>query len=214
VTLLTSRRSSYTHHVTITPEWPRNSIPDWFYGPETGWTVDDLDRLPPDAPKHLELIDGGLVVMSPQRAWHSRVMSKLAAALRAASPEDLLVEQEMTVVCGPRQAPEPDVVVLRRSAWKGLDNTRYHAADVVLAIEVMSPDSELRDTKTKSRIYAEAGIPQYWIAERIGASTVVHTYQLDPVAGKYESTGTQQGRVRKSVPFEIEVDLSESALAP
>nr|WP_302852056.1 hypothetical protein [Streptomyces sp. CNQ085] len=26
-------------------------LPDWFYPPPGGWTADDLDRLPPDAPR-------------------------------------------------------------------------------------------------------------------------------------------------------------------
>lgn len=31
------------------------SLPDWFYPPPGGWTADDLDHLPPSAPR-LELI--------------------------------------------------------------------------------------------------------------------------------------------------------------
>jgi len=43
------------------------SLPEWLYpGPDGGWTADDLDALPPDAPRRIELIDGALVLMSPQ----------------------------------------------------------------------------------------------------------------------------------------------------
>ena len=41
------------------------AFPEWFYpGPPGGWTADMLDHLPPDAPKHVELIDGSLILMS------------------------------------------------------------------------------------------------------------------------------------------------------
>ncbi|WP_421915005.1 hypothetical protein [Nonomuraea polychroma] len=43
------------------------TLPTWFYpGPPGGWTADMLDHLPPEAPRHIELIDGSLIVRSPQ----------------------------------------------------------------------------------------------------------------------------------------------------
>ncbi|MET7302887.1 hypothetical protein [Embleya sp. NPDC005575] len=46
--------------------------PPWMYPPNgTHWTADDMDRLPPEAPRHAELIDGALIFMlSPQRIFH------------------------------------------------------------------------------------------------------------------------------------------------
>ncbi|WP_344861458.1 hypothetical protein [Planomonospora alba] len=36
--------------------------------PPDGWTDEDLDRLPPEAPRHVELIDGALVVRPRRRS--------------------------------------------------------------------------------------------------------------------------------------------------
>jgi Uma2 family endonuclease len=50
---------------------------------------------------------------------------------------------------------------------------------VVLAVEVVSPDSENRDRARKPQLYAEAGIPHFW---RIGDSSgriTVYVYGLD-----------------------------------
>ncbi len=46
-----------------------SSLPAWMYPPNgTHWTADDMDRLPPEAPRHVELIDDALIFrMSPQR---------------------------------------------------------------------------------------------------------------------------------------------------
>lgn len=47
------------------PTLSAEPLPDWFMPPPGGWTADDLDRLPPEAPQHIELIDGALIVVSP-----------------------------------------------------------------------------------------------------------------------------------------------------
>ncbi|MFC4535608.1 Uma2 family endonuclease [Sphaerisporangium dianthi] len=63
------------------------SLPDWFYPPPQGWVAEDLDRLPPEAPRHLELVDGALIVMSPQTKFHMRVIDRLTRMLESAAPE-------------------------------------------------------------------------------------------------------------------------------
>jgi Uma2 family endonuclease len=45
-------------------------------------------------------------------------------------------------------------------------------ADLLLAIEIVSPGSEGMDEVTKRREYAAAGIPRYWVVDRDGAQTV------------------------------------------
>lgn len=53
------------------------AFPEWFSpGPAGGWTADMLDHLPPDAPRHVELIDGALVMMSPQTAFHMFILRR------------------------------------------------------------------------------------------------------------------------------------------
>src|ERR1700744_180770 len=83
------------------------SLPEWLYpGPDGGWTADDLDKLPPDAPRRIELIDGALVLMSPQTAFHMLVIDLVVAGMRP--PGGLHVAREMSVRLNDRQRPEPD----------------------------------------------------------------------------------------------------------
>ena len=42
-------------------------------------------------------------------------------------------------------------------------------------MEVVNPDDPRRDTVTKRREYAQAGIPEYWIADPTNASITVLT---------------------------------------
>ncbi|MFW5420807.1 Uma2 family endonuclease [Nocardiopsis sp. CNT-189] len=183
-------------------------LPDWFFPPPEGWTADDLDRLPPSAPSHIELIDGALIVTAPQRSFHARTLLRLGAALDLQAPEGVGVEPEMTVRLGERQRPEPDLVVFRDTDGGNGDRTYYLPEDVLLVVEVVSPESEERDRKTKPVKYAEAGIPHFWLVEEEEGAAAVHVYELDRVNGVYTRTAVARGRLELSVPFPVTVDLS------
>jgi len=103
--------------------------------------VDDLFTLP-GLPSHTELIDGSLVFVSPQRYFHSKMIDLLMIGLRRTAPPDLTLAREMTVVLDRRDAPEPDIAIVRAAAATSLEQTRFEASDVLLAIEVVSPDSD------------------------------------------------------------------------
>ncbi len=186
----------------------------WPVPPQDGYTVDDLFTLP-DLPPHTELIDGSLVFVSPQRDFHSTMIDLLMTGLRSTAPPEVRVRREMTVVLDRRNAPEPDVSVVRTEAITGLDVTRYQAADVLLAVEVVSPDSEARDREAKPHKYATAGIPHFWLVEMTGTDQhpVVRVYELDPVTKAYALTGIHHDRLKTGVPFPVDVDISADALA-
>lgn len=187
-------------------------LPDWFYPPPGGWTVDDLDRLPPDAPR-FELIDGALIMMSPQTDFHSVVMRRLANAMEDAIPDEsdnLRVVTEMTVRLGRRQGPEPDILLV--DAPLDDKRTNYLPGEVVLAIEIVSDESEERDRETKPTKYAEAGIRHFWRVENEDGSPVVHVYELDEATARrpavYVPTGIHRGKLDVPVPFPMGVDLT------
>jgi Uma2 family endonuclease len=181
----------------------------WPVPPEGGYTVDDLYRLP-DLPPHTELIDGSLVFMSPQRIFHALVADLLVNGLRRTVPDRLRVRREMTVVLGPHDAPEPDVSLIRAEAESSRRQTRYEAKDVELAVEVVSPDSEARDREAKPFKYAAAGIRHFWRVEMTGEGDypVVYVYELDPATKTYLPTGIYHDRLKLTVPFEIDIDLT------
>lgn len=142
----------------VDPEfmWPRP--------PEGGYTADDLDRLP-HLPPHRELIDGSLVFISPQRNFHYLAIRLLEFRLLAQAPEAYDIRCEMTVTLGPRNRPEPDVLVLRAEAVDSMTQATFQPEDVILAVEVVSPDSEVRDRSIKPLKYARAGIQHFWRIE-------------------------------------------------
>jgi Uma2 family endonuclease len=174
--------------------------------PPNGYMAEDLDRIP-NLPPHTELIDGGLVFVSPQRNFHMRILRLLEHGLLRCVPEGLLVVREMSVLIGPKQRPAPDVFVASAEADVGDDQSCYPAEDVVLAVEVVAPDSEERDRKRKPLLYAEAGIEHFWRVEKEGGRIVVYTFRLDPETGAYAATGVFRERVKLSAPFDIDIEL-------
>ncbi|WP_328861632.1 Uma2 family endonuclease [Streptomyces sp. NBC_00306] len=184
------------------------ALPDWMRPPRAeGWFAEDLDRLP-EAPRHTELIDGALVfMMSPQRAWHGRLVTALTVALTSQAPDGVEVEREMTIRLDVRNRPEPDIVVT--TASYDPDRTWFAPEDVRLVVEVVSPESAHRDRTVKLRKYAEAGIPHYWCVEDEDGWPLVHIYELDRPTGAYAPAGIVRGYLRRTVPFEITLDLDK-----
>ena len=180
-------------------QWPRP--------PDGGWTADDLDKLP-NLPPHTELIDGSLVFVSPQTNFHSRAIRLLDNALLEQAPEELDVIREMTIKLNERNRPEPDVLVFRAGADRGPKQTWYRPEDVVIAVEVVSEDSEERDREVKPRKYAQAGIPHYWRVEENEGLPVVYVYELDPATKAYGPSGIFHDKLELTVPFPIEIDLT------
>lgn len=191
----------------VIPEMKPPSLPDWVFPPPEGFVAEDLDHIP-DLPAHTELIDGSLVFVSPQASFHMRVLSLLEFELRRQAPGTFKVRREMSVVLGPSQRPEPDVSVIHADAAHG-DETYYQAADVLLSVEVVSPESRVRDRHRKPQLYAEAGIKHFWRVENDTDRPVVYVYELDPATAAYALTGIHHDRLKLTVPFDLDIDLAE-----
>ncbi|QLH22475.1 Uma2 family endonuclease [Streptomyces sp. Rer75] len=182
----------------------------WPVPPLDGYTVDDLLSLP-DLPPHTELIDGSLVFVSPQRAFHSVVIDLLVSGLRRTVPPEYRIRREMTVVIDKRNGPEPDITVVRAASVRSGEQTYYQVNDVILAVEVVSPESEARDHDTKPHKYANAGIPHFWRVEMTNtdALPVVHVFELDTETRTYRHTGLHHNHLKLTVPFTVDIDLTE-----
>lgn len=182
--------------------------PTWL-APPGGYTAEKFLAMR-GLPKHTELIDGGLVFVSPQRKWHRRVVDMLRGQLRAQLPDSVRADREMAVRLNDRQMPEPDVLVVSAAAYvRDEPQSHYYAEDVVVAVEVVSPDSEERDRDTKPFKYAKAGIPNYWRVERgNGDQVIVYAYELDPVSERYLPVGIYHERLTTQVPFALDIDLT------
>ena len=173
----------------------------------SGLTPSDLDRMP----GHVELIGGRLFPRAAQRAFHMITGEVLRAALGVSCPSHLRVRREMSVVLGPLDRLEPDVMLVEEHAVSDLEQTWYPADAVPLVVEVVSPESAHRDRKLKPRMYADAGIRHFWLVEENDGRAVVHTYELDPVESRYRISGIHRDRLSVTVPYPVDADLAAIA---
>jgi Uma2 family endonuclease len=169
--------------------------------PDDGWT---LDNLPDNLPKHTELIRGVLVV-TPQKAWHMGVVGVLWWHLRSQAPAEFEVMREMAVKRSQRSAPEPDLSIIRAEAYSR-QKSIFSPEDFVMAAEVISPESEERDREDKPIIYAAMGIPTFWLIEcGPDEAPIVHEHEL--YGGAYRLMRTHIGRLKTQIPFTIDIAL-------
>lgn len=180
--------------------------------PVAGYTAGGLDWTP-GLPSHTELVDGSLVTASPQRLFHAKAASLLEMGLRRCAPIDRFrIRRDMCVMIGLRQRPEPDIIVVHADADIGPDATWYPTGAVVLAVEVVSPDSQERDRWRKPQLYARAGIPHYWRMEEVSQRPALHVYELDPASHRYALIGIYHEEVNRGLPFDIQIDLTQIEL--
>ncbi|HTJ66698.1 MAG TPA: Uma2 family endonuclease [Actinospica sp.] len=170
--------------------------------PPGGWTLDNLPLT--DLPNCTELIRG-VLVMSPQTTWHSEAVRALDERLRPLCPPHLSILPGIAIRRSPRTAPEPDIAVFHAEALD-FDKIFYRPDEVVLAAEVMTPESEERDREDKPRIYASMGIPAFWLIEQgEQRALVVHEHVLND--GAYRLAKTHVGRLVTDFSFKIDISL-------
>jgi Uma2 family endonuclease len=180
--------------------------PAWFTSAHPGpYIAEDLDRIP-DLPPHTELIDGNLIFVSPQALFHALAINAIARALEGMVPPNLLVVDRMTVTLGEKNRVEPDVLVVDGTALD-IRQTGFAAADTLLVVEVVSPESRSRDRKVKPGKYAAAGIPHFWLVDDADGTTVVEVWKLDQELGSYALVGRFEEFLEVEEPFPVALDL-------
>ena len=189
-----------------TPPLDREPIPAWVT-PAEGFTAEEFLALP-DLPRHTELIDGGLVFVAPQRNFHMAMIDFLTHEFRRQVPAGVRATREMAVRIGDRTVLEPDILLIRADQTPDPTRTIYQPSELVLAIEVTSPDSAERDRDTKPHKYARVGIPHYWRVEESDFRPVIYTYRLDPTTRAYVITGIHHDQFQVAEPIEFVAELS------
>lgn len=108
----------------------------------------------------IELLEG-VIVQKPLKNPPHRFSNRAAGqALERIIPPRWYVDYQAPITLS-RSEPEPDVVVIRGTSRKFL-RRHPNPEDVGLVVEVSDTSLE-RDRILKKRIYAEAGIPWYWL---------------------------------------------------
>ncbi|MCY3693446.1 MAG: Uma2 family endonuclease [Chloroflexota bacterium] len=127
----------------------------------------ELDLPEPDDKRKMELDDGILYIMPRPRIAHQRTQGKLIQYFF--NYQDLFDEPPCdthldVIVALPSELPRlfaPDLSVILRGNDVAISDRMIEGAPDI-AVEVLSSDRN-RDLVRKRQVYAEAGIPEYWI---------------------------------------------------
>lgn len=165
-----------------------------------GLTWEDLQSVPDEDYWRYEIVDGSLLVSPAPDLVHQRCVVKLAQLLDAARPDHLEVLTapfDYTPVTG--LVLQPDVLVLDPDR---ADRRRTYVAPL-LVVEVLSPGSLSRDRVLKRALYAEHGVPAYWIVDPVEPSLTV----LELCDGDYRVVAECSGLDAAALtsPFAVEV---------
>ena len=119
--------------------------------------------------RKFELIEGELILMQSKLNRHELYKNHLVRAFYRLLPSEVEPWVEPTLYLPPRNAPDPDIMLFPRG--RSIEDLKPE--EVYLVVEVA--DSSLRiDLGLKARIYARAGIREYWVVDVQGRRIVVH----------------------------------------
>jgi Uma2 family endonuclease len=145
-----------------------------------------------------DLIDGVIYMASPENTDAKELFMWVGGLI------DLFVEvQELGKVFGSRVAlrlddrngPEPDICFVRKDRLH-LVKRGHIKGPADLAVEIVSPDSSVRDYQLKLRLYQEAGVPEYWISDEIEQKVTMFHLGRN---GKYREVRPRKGELHSRV---------------
>ena len=152
------------------------------------WTREESRRLAQEerfAGRRWELIEGRLHERQSQGRLHSLILLRLAMWLESVFGREFVQTQtpiDVSLDDAEINEPEPDLVALRRSAWN-IQDRNPRPDEIALMVEA-SNSSLAIDLGVKTRLYARAGIAEYWVADLRGRRIVAHRSPSDGVYGE------------------------------
>ena len=154
--------------------------------PRRLFSVDEFERMidagvfPPD--ERSELIRGEVVEMAPIGLRHAACVARIQALLAEAFGRSAIVWVQNPIRLVGNSLPQPDLALLKmRDDY--YEQSRPMPTDVLLVVEVSDSTLEY-DTRVKVPLYAEAGIPEIWIANLQDNAIEVYA---EPRTGVYAS---------------------------
>ncbi len=129
----------------------------------------------------VELIEGEVIEMSPIGCFHAGLGSRISDWLMRPLIGRAIPWTQYPLRLGRYSAPQPDFTLLRYRADYYM-NSLPTAEDVLLVVEV-AHTSVRTDREVKAPLYAQHGIPEYWLVDIPARCVEVY---LNPEQGCYQ----------------------------
>jgi Uma2 family endonuclease len=171
------------------------------------WTIEEYHRMIAAGilnDRRVELLRGEIVEMVPEGEPHAYFSSEAGEYLIRLLGDRAMIRAAKPITLPNDSEPEPDLAIVQRLGREYLTHHPY-AENIFWLIEYS--DSSLdKDLETKSAIYAEAEIAEYWVINLRQRHLVVFR---NPQDGEYTSKTTYtQGALAPLAFPDIKVSVS------
>lgn len=148
------------------------------------WTLDDYHCMIEVGlleGRHVELLNKEIVEMPPEGPEHAQLSTDAADYLRSLLGDEALVRDSKPItipeICS---EPEPDLAIVQPK--RALYRTRHPYPENIFWLIEYSNTSLSKDLDAKRKIYAKAGIREYWIVDLVNRLVKV---LRQPIDGNY-----------------------------
>lgn len=139
------------------------------------WTYARWQTLPADGRRY-EVLDGVLYMTTSPSNFHQWItvqrLDLVGLPARRSGLAYPFIAPIGLLIPGAQPA-QPDFLLVRRERAAIIADGRIRGVPDLIA-EILSPSNPETDTETKLRIYARAGVPEYWIVRPASRDLVVH----------------------------------------
>lgn len=157
------------------------------------WTIDDYHRMIAAGildNRRVELLKGEIVEMLPEGEPHAYCSSEAGEYLIRLLGDHAMIRISKPITLPNDSEPEPDIAIVQRLGREYLEHHPY-PENVFWLIEYS--DSSLdKDLETKSKVYAEAKILEYWVVNLKKRQLIVFRDLQD---GEYVSNTPNGGAI-------------------
>ena len=139
------------------------------------FTYQDYLQLPED--RRYEIVAGDLYMVPAPIPYHQKVSRNLEFQLHQhVKAHDLgeIFYAPCDVLLSDTDVVQPDILFIGEKRLSIITETNIHGAPD-LVVEILSPASERRDRGAKQKLYARAGVLEYWIVDPTAKTVEVFT---------------------------------------
>ncbi|WP_026421966.1 Uma2 family endonuclease [Actinokineospora inagensis] len=164
---------------------------------------------------YAELHEGRLLMSPSPTPEHQLAMFTLGSLIHEQLPAHLALVLEVDIdleLAEPGQpgfSRRPDMIVVARAelARRKAEGGLLRASEVPLVIEIISPRSKRIDRVVKYELYADAGIPHYWIVDLNDPASLLPMHLTDRFG--YQRDDEVTDVFTANLPFPVTIDLKE-----
>ncbi|MEL4894931.1 Uma2 family endonuclease [Crocosphaera sp. Alani8] len=171
------------------------------------WTVEDYHRMIKAGildNRHVELLKGEIIEMSPEGTFHRFLNHRGVKYLRSilGNEAEIMESHPITLL---DSEPEPDITIVRTPDTLYLNRHPY-PEDIYWIIEIA--DSTLnKDLTEKKTLYAQFNISEYWVIDI--QNKMLYIFQ-NPQVNDYQITKIHQEGVINPLTFpKVEIDVKK-----